>query len=109
VLFALGERAKVSERAVGLALSMAVKLTPPELSHAPERFRAPDATNQFAPATSWQYTTAELPEAEARLLDAGRGTSGPVVSYGTVARACERPLPGRVFKWARTKRSQWSR
>ncbi|MDA8301366.1 MAG: relaxase domain-containing protein [Actinomycetota bacterium] len=98
VLFAPGERAKVSERAADIALSMAVKLSPPELSHVPERFRAPDATSQFAPATSWQYTTAELLEAEARLLDAGRETSGPAVSYGTVARVCDRPLPGRALE-----------
>ena len=98
VLFVPGERAKVSERATGLALSMAVKLSPPELSHVPARFRAPDRTSQFAPATSWQYTTAELLGAEARLLEAGRDTSGPAVSYGTVARVCERPLPGRGYK-----------
>jgi conjugative relaxase-like TrwC/TraI family protein len=98
VRFVPGERAKVSERAAGLALSMAVKLTPPELSHVPERFRAPDGTSQFAPATSWQYTTAELLEAETRLLEGSRGTSGPAVSYGTVARVCDRPLPGRAFK-----------
>ena len=104
VLFTPGERAKVSERAVGIALGMAVKLSPPELAHVPERFRAPDGTSQFAPAGSWQYTTAELLEAEARLLDAGRDTSGPAVSYGTVARVCDRPLPGRAYQWARTKR-----
>jgi hypothetical protein len=98
VLFVPGERAKVSERAVGLALGMAVKLSPPELAYVPERFRAPDGTSQFAPSTSWQYTTAELLEAEARLLDADRDTSGPAVSYGTVARVCDRPLPGRAYK-----------
>jgi conjugative relaxase-like TrwC/TraI family protein len=98
VLFVPGERAKASERAVGIALVMAVKLSPPELSHVPERFRAPDGTSQFAPAASWQYTTAELLAAEARLLDAGRDGSGPAVSYGTVARVCERPLPGRAYQ-----------
>jgi len=98
VLFAHGERAKASERAVGIALSMAVKLSPPEFSHVPERFRAPDGASQFALATSWQFTTAELLDAEARLLGAGRDTSGPVVGYGTVARVCERPLPGRAYK-----------
>jgi len=98
VLFVPGERAKVSERAAVLALGMAVKLSPPEMNHVPERFRAPDGTSQFSPATSWQYTTAELLEAEARLFEAGRDTSGPGVSYGTVARVCDRPLPGRAFE-----------
>ncbi len=77
---------------------MAVKLSPPELAHVPERFRAPDGTSQFAPAGSWQYTTAALLEAEARLLEAGKDTSGPAVSYGTVTQVCERPLPGRAYK-----------
>jgi hypothetical protein len=76
---------------------MAVKLSPPELAHVPAVLRAPDGSSQFAPATTWQYTTAELLEAEARLLDAGRDTSGPVVSYGTVGRICEQPLPGRDY------------
>jgi conjugative relaxase-like TrwC/TraI family protein len=97
VLFAPGERTKVSERAVEAALGMAVKLSPPELAHVPARFRAPDGTSQFAPATAWQYSTAELLEAEARLLDAGRDTSGPTVTYGTVARVCEEALPGRSY------------
>jgi hypothetical protein len=97
VLFAPDERTKVSERAVEAALGMAVKLSPPELAHVPAVFRAPDGTSQFAPATTWQYSTAELLEAEAHLLDAGRDRSGPVVSYGTVARVCEQPLPGRTY------------
>jgi hypothetical protein len=97
VLFAPGERTKVSERAVEAALGVAVKLSPPELAHVPAVFRAPDGTSQFAPATTWQYTTAELLDAEGRLLDAGRDSSGPVVSYATVARVCEQPLPGRAY------------
>jgi hypothetical protein len=76
---------------------MAVKLSPPELAHVPARFRAPDSTSQFAPTSSWQYSTAELLEAEERLLDAGRDTSGPAVSYGTVARVCDQHLPGRDY------------
>ncbi len=97
VLFASGERTRVSERAAVAAMRMAVKLSPPELAHVPAVFRAPDGTNQFAPATTWQYTTAELLEAEARLLDVGRDVSGPVASYGTLARVCDRPLPGRSY------------
>ena len=76
---------------------MAVKLSPPELAHVPERFRAPDGTSQFAPASSWKFTTAEVLRAEARLLDAGRDTSGPKVSHSAVAAACEGPLPGKAY------------
>ena len=97
VVFAPGERAKAADRALGLAASMAVKLSPPELAHVPERFRAPDGTSQFAPASSWKLTTAEVLSAEARLLDAGRDTSGPKVAYGAVATACPGPLPGKAY------------
>jgi conjugative relaxase-like TrwC/TraI family protein len=97
VLFAPGQRTQVAERAVELALGMAVKLTPPELAHVPDRFRAPDGTSQFAPANIWQFSTADLLAAEDRLLDAGRDSSGPVASYGTVAHICEQRLPGRDY------------
>jgi hypothetical protein len=97
VLFLPRERARVAERAVELALGMAVKLTPPELSHVPQRFRASDGTSQFAPANTWQYSTADLLAAEGRLLDAGRDSSGPVANCETVAHICEQPLPGRDY------------
>ena len=97
VVFAPRERAKAADRVVEAAMSMAVKLSPPELAHVPERFRAPDGTSQFAPASSWKFTTMEVLQAEARLLDAGRDTSGPKVGYGAVAVACEQPLPGRAY------------
>ncbi len=75
----------------------------------PQRFRAPDGTSQFAPANTWRYTTADLLEAEARLLGAGRDSSGPVASYGTVAQVCQQPLPGRDYALAPTRLSPWSR
>jgi hypothetical protein len=95
VLFAPGQRTQVAERAVELALGMAVKLTPPELAHVPQRFRAPDGASQFAPANTWQYSTADLLAAEARLLDAGRDSSGAVASYETVAHICEQVVQDR--------------
>jgi conjugative relaxase-like TrwC/TraI family protein len=97
VVFAQGERAKAADRAVEIAVSMAVKLSPPELAHVPERFRTPDGTSQFAPAGSWKFTTKELLAAEARLLNAGRDDSGPKVSYTAVAAACEQLLPGKTY------------
>jgi hypothetical protein len=97
VRFARGDRAKVAERAVSIGLGMAVKVTPSEMLHVPERFRTPDGVRQFAPAAGWQYTTQDLLDAEARLLEAGRGTAGPTVGYGTIAAVCDRPLPGRTY------------
>jgi conjugative relaxase-like TrwC/TraI family protein len=97
VAFAPGERAKAADRVVELAVSMAIKLSPPELAHVPKRFRVPDGTSQFSPASSWKFTTTAVLQAEARLLDAGRDTSGPKVRYGTVVAACEGPLPGKAY------------
>ncbi len=96
VAFAPGERAKAADRAVELAVSMTVKLSPPELAHVPECFRAPDGTSQFAPASSWKLTTIEVLGAEARLLDAGRDSSGPKVSYRAVA-VREGRLPAKTY------------
>lgn len=95
VRFASGERARVAERVVEQALDMAVKITPLELSHVPNRFRSPDGTSQFSPRSSWRYTTQDLLDAEGRLLDAGRDSTGPRVSVATVASFADRPLPGR--------------
>ncbi len=96
VRFARGERALVADRAVSLALGIAVKVTPPEILHVPEHFRTPDGVSQFAPAAGWKYTTQDLLDAEARLLAAGRNTTGPTASYGTIAAVCGGPLPGRT-------------
>ena len=75
----------------------------------PERFRAPDGTSQFAPASSWKFTTAEVLQAEARLLDGGRDSSGPKVSYGAVVAACQGPCRGGLMRSAPTRSSQSSR
>jgi hypothetical protein len=48
-VFAPRERGKAADRAVELAVSMAVKLSPPELAHVPERFRAPTARASSPP------------------------------------------------------------
>lgn len=95
VLFARGERARTAERAVKQALAMAVKITPPEMLHVPSRFRLPDGTSQFSPRSTWQYTTQDILDAEERLLQAGRDTTGPRVTIATAAAVAEQPLPGR--------------
>ena len=62
----------------------------------PARFRTPDGVSQFAPSASWQYTTQDLLDAESRLLETGRDTTRPTVSYATIAAVCDGPLPGRT-------------
>ena len=77
VRFALGrKRAKVADRTIQSAFGMAIKITPPQLLMCPQGFRTLDGVSQFAPAASWQYTTQDLLDAEARLLQAGRDTIG---------------------------------
>lgn len=95
VRFASAERTRVAERVVERALAMAVKVTPPDLLHVPATFRSPDGSSQLSPRSCWRYTTQDLLDAEGRLLDAGRDTTGPRVSVGTAAAVAEQPLRGR--------------
>jgi len=96
VLFARGERAKVSERAVGLALGRAVKLSLPERTHVPKRFRAPDGTSQFARAASWQYATAELLEAVAAGLPADVAEFVQARAHASAPRAHSVPVASAI-------------
>ena len=89
------ERIAVASRAEEMALGEALRLTPPELHHTPERFRRPDGTSRFRAKGHEIYTTTTILEAEARLLDAGRRVGAPAVSAATVAANVEEPLPGR--------------
>lgn len=88
------ERMVVVERAVDLGLAGALLISPPELAHTPVPFQRPDNTSRFRPRGHEVYTTSELLDAEARLLDAGRDTDGPSVSGLVAASVCDRPLPG---------------
>jgi conjugative relaxase-like TrwC/TraI family protein len=89
------DRIAVAERTADLALAQSLLISAPELHHTPERLRRADGTTRFRAKGHEIYTTTTLLEAEARLLEAGRQTDGPVVAVGTVAAVTEASLPGR--------------
>ena len=89
------DRIAVAERTADLALAQSLLISAPELHHTPERLRRADGTTRFRAKGHEVYTTTTLVEAEARLLEAGRQTDGPVVAVGTVAAVTAAALPGR--------------
>ena len=88
------DRMAVVERTSDLAVGEALLISPPELAHTPAAFQRPDGSSRFRPRGSEIYTTQDLLDAEARLLDAGRSLGGPSVSRIVAADACARNLPG---------------
>jgi ATP-dependent exoDNAse (exonuclease V) alpha subunit len=94
------DRITVAERTADLALAQSLLISAPELHHTPERLRRADGTSRFRAKGHEVYTTATLLEAEARLLEAGRQTDGPVVTMGNVVAVAEAALPGRDHRVA---------
>jgi len=78
------DRVQVADRTTTLALDTALLISPPELVHTPQHLLRPDGTSRFRPVGHELYTTSDLLDAEARLLDAGRSIDGP--------RAAEHPV-----------------
>jgi len=96
VRFASAEdRMAVVERTSGLAVGEVLLISPPELAHTPATFQRPDGTSRFRPRGSEIYTTQDLLDAEARLLDACRAMGGPSVSPLVAADVCAANLPGK--------------
>ncbi len=78
------DRIQVADRTTGLALGQALLITPPELHHVPAAFRRADGTSKFRFRGAEIYTTGALLNAEARLLEAGRSTSGPAAAVAGI-------------------------
>jgi hypothetical protein len=76
------DRMAVVERAVDLALADVLLINAPEMAHTPRRFKRDDGTSKFRSQGFEVYTTQALLDAEARLLQAGRQTTGPTVPVG---------------------------
>jgi conjugative relaxase-like TrwC/TraI family protein len=91
------DRIAVAERAADIAEALALPLTAPGLHHTPSRFRRADGTSKFRGKNATVFTTKALLDAEARLLDAGRATTGPTVDRATVAAVAEANLPGKEY------------
>ncbi len=109
VLFAPGQRAPVAERAVELALGMAVKLTPPEGPTCPSASAPPTA-----PASSPRPTLGGTRRPTYwRRKPACSGPAGTAPARWPVTgpwrRFVSSPCPGGTTPWAPTRLSPWSR
>lgn len=85
----------VVERTCDHAEGESLRISRPELAHTRAVFRRPDGTSRFRPRGSEIYTTQDLLDAEARLLDAARAMGEPSVSPLVAADVCSRKLPGK--------------
>lgn len=90
-----GDRITVAERTATLATAKAVMLTPAETGHLPEHLLRADGTSRLRPRNSEVYATAEILDAEARLLAAGQATNGPVVDPQVTTRLARLAASGR--------------
>jgi len=89
------DRIAVAERTAALAVARSLLVSAPELHTTPGRFLRADGTSRLRAKGHEVYTTTTLLEAEARLLEAGRRTTGPAVTVATVAAITGANLPGR--------------
>jgi len=83
------------EAVVGLVADAAeaasLRLTPPELATSPAVFQRADGTSVFRPKHSTVFSSEALLEAEYRLLDRARATTGPTVPLALIERIAARP------------------
>lgn len=80
------DRVAVLEHVATLATDACVPLTPPVPAALPGHLRRPDGTSRLRARNSEVYATAEILEAEERLLQAGRTTDGPTVGQHVTGR-----------------------
>lgn len=79
------DREQAVQRVLDLVLSQAIPLTPKNATHTPFRFRTADGEDMFHTEARDLYTTAEVWDAEERLLEAGRINTGATVPGELVA------------------------
>jgi len=91
------DRVATADRITTLAVGHSLVLTSSAMCHTPDRYLRADGSSRLHPASRIAYTTQALLDAEARLLDAGRSTTGPVLGVATVAAVAEANLPGRTY------------
>jgi conjugative relaxase-like TrwC/TraI family protein len=91
------DRVAVAERITTLATEQSLSFARPHLHHTPAVYLRADGSSRLHPQSRAVYTTQALLDAEKRLLDAGRTTTGPLVSVSTMAAITEGNLPGRAY------------
>ncbi len=92
------DRFAVAEAVTDLAVARSLRLSPPPLCHTPAAYLRADGSSRLSPEHHVLYTTNALLDAEARLLEAGRGGGGPAVRRDVVAAVTAKKLPGREHR-----------
>ncbi|WP_354500795.1 MobF family relaxase [Mycetocola sp. 2940] len=88
------DREAVLGLVVNAAESASLRITPPELAAISEAFQRDDGTSVFRPKHSIVFTSSELLDAEARLLDRAADETGPKVALATMRSVARTQLPG---------------
>jgi conjugative relaxase-like TrwC/TraI family protein len=88
------DREAVLGLVVNAAESTSLRITPPEIASSPEAFQRDDGTSVFRPRHSIVFTSSELLDAEARLLERAADEAGPKVAQATLRSASRTQLPG---------------
>lgn len=91
------DRFAAMTRVIDLAAAECVLLTPPVIAITPAVLRRGDGTSMFAHKHSQRYTSRTLLEAEARLLNASRDSTGPRVPTAALERSVVSPPPGHRY------------
>lgn len=81
------DREAIVAMVVNAAQQRSIALTPPELAPSPAGFTRDDGTSVFRPKHSVKYSSHEVIDAEARLLDRAEALAAPTLSPTVVARA----------------------
>jgi hypothetical protein len=88
------ERTAAAELVTDRAVAESLLLTPPARCHTPAAYTRADGSSRLRPTHHALYTTSEVLDAEARLLEAGRKAVAPTVSLATVAVVLSADLRG---------------
>ncbi|UOQ61507.1 relaxase domain-containing protein [Leucobacter rhizosphaerae] len=92
------EREVVTGLVVDAAERASLRLTPPELASTPARFQRVEGTSAFRPRHSALFSSTELLEAEARLLERSRTMTAPTLPLAVIEQVTSHPdREGRMF------------
>lgn len=96
-LVSAADREQVTTRIVDLAEAGSIPLTPGELAPTPAVLRRSDGTSRLRPRHHTLFTSAEVWDAEQRLLDLAETLTAPTVDLFDVAVAVGHPDHGRTL------------
>lgn len=85
------DREAVIGMVVDAAEAESLRLTPPELASSPAVFRRADESSVFRPRNSTVFSSEELLDAEERLLQLSRTTTGPTTPLATIEHVARKP------------------